>query len=344
MALKWGVDSSYYPPDLVVNQRGFPPRRPRDREFATAQESRDGQKFTLYDWVVEGVARGIGREGPDFWGRYLRYETSSSRDATRLTDREVTFIRERSGGQCKLLLVFNQISPLSCGQVGRAGYIRGWADAFNAVFAARQLRVPAGVRIYGDVEGWVVAGAWLWGWCDYMDRSEYAGIGGLYGRGREIRVPTLREQRDSWGRVVGRTYRQYERWHRQTISQHLELPYSSNDINRYPEHNAGVAVADARHLTGPSRINNLEGVPQEQRAAVQRRLGMSGLRFWTNMPRANRTAVLTADSHFMGLGPPSVRTVIWQYVQGEHVFDQRIDLNVATETGYADMWDSRNVA
>jgi hypothetical protein len=57
---------------------------------------------------------------------------------------------------------------------------------------------------------------------------------------------------------------------------------------------------------------------------------------WTNMPRGECNWQLTADSHFMGLGPTGAHTVIWQY--GPNCHGERLDLNVATEMGYADMW------
>ena len=350
MSLIWGVDSSHVQPDVVVNRRGIPTRAQGNYDRATAAESLGGSKFAFYDWVVQR----FGRE-PRYWGRYLNNVTAETLDsarrarrarrrlprarrgdwdvashrwlesrlATRVTENEIRYIHERSGGRCKMLLVFNNIEERGCSERGEAGYQRGWADAFNAVFAARQLRVPASVRIYGDVEGWAVSGEWLWGWCDYMDRSEYASMGGLYGRGRELRVPR------------GQTYLQYERTHRRYMRRRLELPRPREE---YPEIAAGRAIAAAGPMQGPRRIPTLSGVRRGPNPALRRSISSinSRLYFWTNMPRGECNWQLTADSHFMGLGPTGAHTVIWQY--GPNCHGERLDLNVATEMGYADMW------
>lgn len=354
MSLVWGVDSSHIQPDVVVNERGarrgWPTRAQGNYERATAADSLAGRQFTFYDWVVEQ----IGLE-PRFWGRYINNVTAdamesarrarrvwrrrprrergdwevasqrwlASRFATRVTESEIQFIHQRSRGRCKVLLVFNNIEERSCIERGEAGFQRGWADAFNAVFAARRVGAPGSVRIYGDIEGWAVSGEWLWGWCDYMDRSEYAGMGGLYGRGREVLVP------------AGRTYLQYERQHRRHMRRRLELP---RPREQYAEVAAGRALAAAGPLQGPSRISTLRGLPAEQNPAERRRFSSfnRGLYFWTNMPRGECNWKLVAEGQFMGLGPSGARTEIWQY--GPNCHGERLDLNVATQMGYADMW------
>jgi len=49
--------------------------------------------------------------------------------------------------------------------------------------AARQVGVPGGVMIWGDVEGaWTPTAEWFRGWWDGMSKSGYAGWGGIYCR------------------------------------------------------------------------------------------------------------------------------------------------------------------
>lgn len=152
----WGVDS-YNPANHEIRV----PRRLRAEG--------DPERQTLYEFL----RRRMGT-APGFWGRYLNTY------AYGVTQGEVQFLH---GHGCKVLLVYNgPRQPLT----GPRCHDAGFEAARQACEIARRVGVPAGVRIYADLEGWVVDPNWLRGWFSGMWQSEYAGMGGLYGRGAEI--------------------------------------------------------------------------------------------------------------------------------------------------------------
>ncbi|MDD1628768.1 MAG: hypothetical protein LUQ26_15085, partial [Methylococcaceae bacterium] len=141
--------------------------------------SNPGEK--LFDFVQ----RQLG-EPPYFWGRYLNERPE--RRPSKLMDPECNYIFNQTnaqGGRVRILLVYNDITPDQCAVEGNVGYSLGKIAAQNACRLARELDVPPDVRIYADLEGWIASPSWIRGWWNAMAESEFAGIGGLYGRGVE---------------------------------------------------------------------------------------------------------------------------------------------------------------
>ena len=163
---KWGVDS-YNPADIRVNRDGHP----IDRDTSASGDR-------LYDHLV----RVTGRE-PEFWGRYLneRMDSGSS-----LRQGEADYIFRRSGGRCRILLVYNGIPRDEVSTPGPRGTEAGRRAASSAIVAAARLGVPPRTRIYADLEGWMASPEWLLGWWERMYESPYLGLGGLYGRGGNV--------------------------------------------------------------------------------------------------------------------------------------------------------------
>ena len=158
--MKWGVDSW----------------SSANREIRVPAALRHGgaQRQTLYEFLTNSMHR-----APDFWGRYLNTYASG------LTPGEVNFLREHS---CKILFVYNgPREPLTGPNSHRAGQ----AAATEACRLAHALDAPPRVRIYADLENWSVSSDWMRGWFEVMWQSEFAGMGGLYGRGAELANPFL---------------------------------------------------------------------------------------------------------------------------------------------------------
>ena len=124
--------------------------------------------------LFEIVSRWAG-ESPKFWGRYI-----GKGDHTRtppLTRREVQFVFSESGGDCKILVIYNGASPADV----RGNAATGAGHAQLAVRWAEAIGVPSGVRIYLNIEpAWRPSAAFFQGWWTGMKTSRYAGMGGVY--------------------------------------------------------------------------------------------------------------------------------------------------------------------
>lgn len=119
---------------------------------------------------------------PPFWGRYLNPDPRRSIDRS-----EVRFIRNASGGGCRLLLVYNGLSSREVlGLRGAAARDRGRRAAANAIAVASSLGFRPGVvattRLFLDLERWPVPPDLILGWFERMGDSPFLGLGGLYGR------------------------------------------------------------------------------------------------------------------------------------------------------------------
>lgn len=118
-------------------------------------------KPTLFDFIVQQVAP------PIFWGRYI----AGKAQGDLLTTDEANFLHNNN---CRVLLVHYGINP-------GGDYQAGVQDAMNAISAAQNLCIPAGVTIYGDIEHGVTTNVdWFFGWWETMSASVYANPGGFY--------------------------------------------------------------------------------------------------------------------------------------------------------------------
>lgn len=128
----------------------------------------------IFDIVTEELGM------PEFWGRYLF--KGGKTGTTALTKAEADFIRQRSGGKCKILLIanfaggqFDAITPALARAQGQAN-ARGAIARCNS----RGLNVPGGVFIYADIEPqFQCNSAWFQAWFGEMQKAG-RGRGGLY--------------------------------------------------------------------------------------------------------------------------------------------------------------------
>lgn len=270
-------------------------RRPSDPQIV---------REPLYDYVTRRAG-----QPPRFWGRYLNANMRS-----RLQAPEKDWLFRHSDGQCRIALVYNGIRGQPEGRAaGRPG---GVAAAQEAIRLAGQLGVPAGVRIYLDLEGWPVRPELLEGWWDTMHASQYAGAGGIYGRGAEVRVRPRSYMPDLSRRI-----------------------HSSGWARRAP---AAEDQNAQRHWA--ALVDNLaEGHASKPRTRY----------IWSNTPRRadlERDTPANAEiipGGFGAVGPVGsllTETVIWQYRFGafwaEGTNRGMVDLDLALERGYRDMWSA----
>jgi hypothetical protein len=104
---------------------------------------------------------------PEFWGRYIggNYAISSA---------EVNALHSAN---CRVLLVFN--GTTSGGVQGSAA--DGLNDASQAVAAALNLGVPAGIAVFADVENtWAPSPDWIQGWVKGIVSSPSGYLPGFY--------------------------------------------------------------------------------------------------------------------------------------------------------------------
>lgn len=287
----WGVDSYSAANRPVRVPRAFL----RPGESGTVRES-------LYDYVTRR-----GGQEPRFWGRYLNASLGS-----RLQPGEKDFIFERSNGRCRIALIYNGIRERP--QRGAAGRARGIAAAQEAIRLARQNRVPANVRIYLDLEGWPVNPELLEGWWDTIHGSHYAGAGGLYGRGAEVRTRRRSHMPDLTRRI-----------------------HSSGWARRVPDAEDAMAARDWSGL-----VNDL----------ATGHSGKPWTRYiWSNTPRRadlhrdTPAGTEIIPSGFGAVGPSGsmlTNTVIWQYRFGAFWAEGgrrgTVDLDLALERAYQNMW------
>ncbi len=249
--------------------------------------------------LFDYVTQWAGRM-PDFWGRYL------NGNEIRLTPGEADFIFRQSGGRCRILLVYTGI---------RDGHRERRQDGVHAANQAIQradaLGVPSGVRIYADLEGWRVGREWILGWWETMYQSRFAGSGGLYGRAAELPRRTRTGAREvprpaagSWAANAAAAEDRFADW----------TAPSASDL-------AGQILAGTRQKSVTPYI-------------------------WSNMPRqmGDPPAGQVIPTAFGAIGPAGVllEVAVWQYrlgcPLGTHAHHGLVDLDLATDRGYADMW------
>ncbi len=290
----WGVDSSWYP--VYANVR-VPDRLRRPDESGHVEEP-------LFDYVTRRAGR-----APEFWGRYL----NDNHPQSRLRPDEPQYLFDRD---CRLALVFNGIrtQPPAAERSRQAGV----SAAERAILQANQYNIqfPSRVRIYLDLEGWTVTPDFLEGWWAVMHASQYAGAGGLYGRGAETRL-----RHRSRSHLRDHSHRPYSRgWSRQVITAEDRIEEQQMD----------------------SLLDDL---------ASGRSSDAYSIYIWSNTPRRyDRTRDTPSNaeiipSTFGAVGPVGsmlTRTVIWQYRFG--AFWERgadggtVDLDLALDAAYQNMW------
>ena len=143
----WGVDSAA-PANFAIHNRS-------------------GALTTLFDLVTEELGM------PEFWGRYLF--KSDGLGVTAVSKAEAQFIRDRSGGKCRILLIAN-IAEARFSQ----GRLIGQSDALGAIGRCGALGVPVGAFVFADIEPQFRCSAgWFQGWWERMLLAG-RGRGGLY--------------------------------------------------------------------------------------------------------------------------------------------------------------------
>ena len=132
-----------------------------------AVHDRSGALTTLFDLVTAELGM------PEFWGRYLF--GSKALGVSGLGKAEADFIRERSGGGCRILLISN-IAAFRFSQ----GRQIGREDAQAPLNRCNALAVTPGAFVYADIEPQFQCSAgWFQGWWETMQQAG-RGRGGLY--------------------------------------------------------------------------------------------------------------------------------------------------------------------
>lgn len=109
----------------------------------------------LYQCVVNNFGK------PDYWGRYLNTIANVSDGLTR---GEIQFLR---GNGIRVLPIYNDFRAALT-------YRAGEITATNAIYHARRLGIPEGIRIFANVENFFdVDEAWIRGWVDTLFPSGY---------------------------------------------------------------------------------------------------------------------------------------------------------------------------
>lgn len=110
---------------------------------------------SLYQCVLTNFGK------PDFWGRYLNTIENVSDG---LTNEEVKILRSNG---VRIMPIYNDFRSATT-------YRAGEISATNAIFHARRLNIPTGVRIFANVENFFdVDEAWIRGWVDTFYPSGY---------------------------------------------------------------------------------------------------------------------------------------------------------------------------
>lgn len=110
---------------------------------------------SLYQCVVTNFGK------PDYWGRYLNTIANVSDG---LTKEEAQLLR-RNG--TRILPIYNDFRSATT-------YRAGEISATNAIYHARRLQIPTGVRIFANVENFFdVDSDWIRGWVDTFYPSGY---------------------------------------------------------------------------------------------------------------------------------------------------------------------------
>lgn len=132
-----------------------------DQEVYWGVDSASYTDENLYQCVIDNFGK------PTIWGRYL----GDIKDVSAGLDKEeVNFLHEND---IHILVIYNHFSVAT-------GYDHGVEEAEKAISFAKELAVPDGVAIFGDIEpNYPVDEDFIDGWYEQMLDSPY--VPGLYG-------------------------------------------------------------------------------------------------------------------------------------------------------------------
>lgn len=129
---------------------------------------KNGVRMTMFDLVTQELGM------PEFWGRYLF--GSQKLGIAALDPNEVKFIKAKSDGKCRVLLIANFGGEVFNVDSEAAGV----GIASSALGPVNKLSVPAGVWVYADIEPqFQCRTRWFLGWFKRMQQAG-RGRGGLY--------------------------------------------------------------------------------------------------------------------------------------------------------------------
>ncbi|WP_031434228.1 glycoside hydrolase domain-containing protein [Methylomarinum vadi] len=285
---------------------------------------------SLYEYVCRFLSRNRQRfnakEAPQFWGRYL----TQSRPTYMLSQDEKNFLHSHG---CRIVLIYNdtcwdQHHDIDCKRkVGErtiryalTGYDNGTQSAENACQLAASLDAPNGTRIYADLEGWFVDADWIDAWCtEVPDKSRRLGrqyTPGIYGRilvGADLATARRHFRRDPWNVSIEQTISEQERRDRLLSRGFLTLGEGHrSDTSRQPSLESTAAPAP------PTR---------------------PPIHIWSNMPRYRSGCNEIPDS-FEGYSFQGSfsNTVLWQYGMACSNLSRLVDMDLATQEGFDEMW------
>lgn len=123
----------------------------------------------LYQCVVDNFGK------PKVWGRYLGTKEGVSKG---LDSDEVKLLHENN---VRILVIYNHFTDAT-------GYDHGVEEAQQAISYAKDLGIPDGVALFGDIEpSFPVDSAFMEGWYDTLSDSAYVpGIYGVFDEGSAI--------------------------------------------------------------------------------------------------------------------------------------------------------------
>lgn len=282
---------------------------------------------------------------PEFWGRYINHRLPVNRrgeverdDSSALTPDEVQFLHRQ---ECRIGVIYNGGRGRDVlGEQLVNGRRGGNRAATHADALCRQLRVPASVCVYLDAEDWDGDVEWFRAW--YQELARRGRRVGIYGRPvRMVENPAHPARR--YGLPL-------ERLHSRYVADRARAAIEAQtDAEGAAPRRVVIGDRWGAELTeAMTRIlGSRPATPSPQRSPAA-----SPFLVWSNEPRrvieheATDRALDATDipTEFVPARPPAasgVRTVVWQYIEnglfvrGNH---GAVDMNLATETGYASMW------
>ncbi|RYG72035.1 DUF1906 domain-containing protein [Lentibacillus lipolyticus] len=139
------------------------------QEMYWGVDSASNADENLYQCTEENFGK------PSIWGRYLGDKEGVS---VGLDKDEAAFLHEKD---VQILLIYNHFDDAT-------GYDHGVEEAKKAIEYAKDLDVPEGVAIFGDIEPtFPVDSAFMEGWYDTLAESKYEpGLYGVYDEGSAI--------------------------------------------------------------------------------------------------------------------------------------------------------------
>lgn len=127
----------------------------KDKEVYWGVDSASYTNEDLYQCVTENFGQ------PKVWGRYLESIEGVSEG---LNSDEVNYLHEK---EVRILVIYNHFNDAT-------SYDRGVDEAEQAISYAKDLDIPEGIAIFGDIEpSYPVDSAFIEGWYDTLTDSAY---------------------------------------------------------------------------------------------------------------------------------------------------------------------------